>query len=777
MEQTEVQRSEVLVMSIRLVSFSPTAATLLLGATLSAQTPGRVDFAKDIQPLLRQNCLGCHGPAVQQGGMRLDRKSSAMKPFSRRITPGNSANSMVYHRISGTEYGAPMPPTGSMRPEQIALLKAWIDQGAEWPDALSAEKELPPLNPKAVSLVDSLRTGELASFMKVVKADRSLLNARGPEGSTPFMYAVLYTGADTLTELLKLGADPNKRNDANATALMWAARDFAKTKVLVEHGADVNAKSDDLRTPLMIAARRNGAAAIVQYLLDHKANPNPNATPVTQSSPLLEALTSGDASIVEMLMRRGADAGATGEMGINMAGTLNCSKCFDLIVPKIKDKQVFTAGLQFIAVYADLKSVRMMLDHGADVNAYDPLGRTPLMYAVISDALSLDVVKLLVDRGADVNAKSRHPNSGDSGITVLDIAKRNGDLRIIDFLVKSGAKETAEPPAPTLKPRQNNTIRKAIQDSLPLLQRADAGFTAKSGCVSCHNDSMTAMAIGLARSRGFQIDEKMAAKQVQVNVLSLEKTRDQLHQGFGLPVGDMFFDFLDGYVALGLHAEGYKPDLNTDAVVLLTLSRQAADGNWPYPRSDMRPPICLNYISQTVISMRTLQLYAPKPVKPAADKAIQKAAAWLVNAKPSSTEDRIWRLRGLVWSSANKATIQGAMKELLAAQRPDGGWPDLPTMESSAFETGGSLVSLYEAGLPTSDPAYQRGIKFLLDTQQEDGSWYVKTRALGFQPAFDAGFPHGPHQFLSAAGTGWAAMALTLTLPEASQSTRASLNH
>ena len=124
--------------------------------------------------------------------MRLDRKSSAMKPFSRRVAPGSSANSMPYHRISGAEYGPQMPPTGALRPEQIALVKAWIDQGAGWLDSLANEKDLPLLNPKAVSMVESLCTGSLASFMKTA-GDPSLLNARGPEGSTPFMYAVLYS--------------------------------------------------------------------------------------------------------------------------------------------------------------------------------------------------------------------------------------------------------------------------------------------------------------------------------------------------------------------------------------------------------------------------------------------------------------------------------------------------------------------------------------------------------------------------------------------------------
>jgi N-acyl-D-amino-acid deacylase len=86
-------------------------------------------------------------------------------------------------------------------------------------------------------------------------------------------------------------------------------------------------------------------------------------------------------------------------------------------------------------------------------------------------------------------------------------------------------------------------------------------------------------------------------------------------------------------------------------------------------------------------------------------------------------------------------------------------------MESSAYSTGKTLYALHAAGLSVSDPAYQRGVQYLLNTQQEDGSWYVKTRAAGFQPYFDNGFPYGVDQWISAAGTSWATMALTLATP------------
>jgi hypothetical protein len=81
-------------------------------------------------------------------------------------------------------------------------------------------------------------------------------------------------------------------------------------------------------------------------------------------------------------------------------------------------------------------------------------------------------------------------------------------------------------------------------------------------------------------------------------------------------------------------------------------------------------------------------------------------------------------------------------------QRADGGWSDLPSMDSNAYATGRTLVALQAAGLPVSDASYRRGVQFLLDTQLEDGSWYVKTRALGFQPYFDNGFPNGIDQWI-----------------------------
>jgi hypothetical protein len=109
-------------MSVPKLAVSTIVAACLAGQAF-AQLP-KVDFARDVQPILRQNCIGCHGPALATNGLRVDRKSSVLKDGARRVVPGSSQNSFLYHRLVGTEYGLQMPPTGALKPAVLCALRS-----------------------------------------------------------------------------------------------------------------------------------------------------------------------------------------------------------------------------------------------------------------------------------------------------------------------------------------------------------------------------------------------------------------------------------------------------------------------------------------------------------------------------------------------------------------------------------------------------------------------------------------------------------------------------
>lgn len=116
------------------------AALAAWGTNARAADP--VDFTRDIEPLFRQRCLQCHGAVTQMSGLRLDDRTSALKGGASGavILPGKSAESRLIRLVAGLEGKTVMPPAGArLSAGQVATLRAWIDQGAVWPDAARAE--------------------------------------------------------------------------------------------------------------------------------------------------------------------------------------------------------------------------------------------------------------------------------------------------------------------------------------------------------------------------------------------------------------------------------------------------------------------------------------------------------------------------------------------------------------------------------------------------------------------------------------------------------------
>ena len=91
------------------------------------------------------------------------------------------------------------------------------------------------------------------------------------------------------------------------------------------------------------------------------------------------------------------------------------------------------------------------------------------------------------------------------------------------------------------------------------------------------------------------------------------------------------------------------------------------------------------------------------------------------------------RLMGLVWTGAPQPRIAEAITAIRARQEANGGWSQFSRTEPDAYATGLSLYALHVAGVPASDPAYRKGVAYLLGSQYQDGAWLVKTHSFPVQ--------------------------------------------
>src|SRR6266498_3548607 len=104
-------------------------------AQLPAPANHKIDFSKEIKPIFEASCINCHGRGKDKGGLRIDTRETFLKGGDSGpvITLGKSVDSLLIALVQGLDPDSIMPMKGSrLTAEQIGLLRAWIDQGAEW---------------------------------------------------------------------------------------------------------------------------------------------------------------------------------------------------------------------------------------------------------------------------------------------------------------------------------------------------------------------------------------------------------------------------------------------------------------------------------------------------------------------------------------------------------------------------------------------------------------------------------------------------------------------
>jgi ankyrin repeat protein len=624
----------------------------------------------------------------------------------------------------------------------------------------------------------AIRNNDMQTLRGLLKTAE--VNTKDPRGSTTLMYAAAYGSLDAMKVLLSAGADVNAKNAFDATALLWSAHDLAKVRLLVLKGADVNARSKQGRTPLIVAAAYDGGSEVVKYLLEKGADIA--ARDGGGSTALVAATEANDTATIRLLLQKGADVnvagmfyeGATGgQTPLMNAASHGNVEVIKLLLAKgadvnatgtseglhVKNGQIALGTytpLLLAASFGSADAVKLLLDAGAKLNVQDVRGMTPLMLAVASDRADPSVIRMLLDRGADPGIRSK------AGESSRDWAQKFGDAEVVKLL---GVERTSLPPA-VIQPsadRKPENAKGAVEKSLALLQRTSGSFFREGGCVACHAQNLTGVAVSVARANGVRIDEAAAAEQLKTVKLQFASADQILLQRMDTPGGvDLIM-----YSVLQSSAEHAAPDRTLDALIHNIAGEQRRGGNWHVP-GIARPPMEDGDFSRTAIALRCLSAFPIAGRKTEFDQRIARAGAWLKSASPRTTEDRSMQLLGLSWAHSDRRTLEEPLKKLVALQHPDGGWAQTPALGSDAYATGQVLYTMHELGIPATDSAYRSGVAFLLSTQREDGSWYVRSRAPKFQPYFQSGFQYDHDQWISSAATAWAAMGLSYAVSDKS---------
>jgi ankyrin repeat protein len=602
----------------------------------------------------------------------------------------------------------------------------------------------------------AIRSGSAPEVERLLKAGASP-DAVDVDGTPALMAATLFGDGGLVKLLLDRGADPKRPGPGGTTALMWAVPDSEKVRLLLARGADVNARSETGRTALLVAASYPRTVDVLQVLLSGGADLR--AQDKAGAMALALAARSSDINVVRFLVERGLDPN-TLTPGARRAGIArNDLATADYLLSRTtaRDPDLLSTA----AIWQPVNLIARWIEVGGDVNSSVPAqyARTPLMNAVTSEAEGVDALKLLLDKGANPNAEMTE------GERPLDWALYKGDTAKIRMLEQYGATRGRGPRRDEIAPPgTGNAVdtRTALGKSLARLMDVAPKFRDQATCISCHHNTMPALAAAVARRKGIDIDEAKAGKNL-----------DDIRTFFGAAVPRMMLGdpavggeaITAGYAQLALRAEGQPLDTTTAAMTHWLMARQMPDGRW-LGNGVNRPPSEYSIISHTALAAGGLKSYPLPGRSREVAESLQRARTWLLAAEAKSAEERGMRLMGLVWTDAPRARVDDAVREVREKQEANGGWSQFGRTAPDAYATGLSLYALYVAGVPATDEAYRRGVAFLLGTQYQDGTWLVRTHSFPLQRYFESGFPYGRHQWISTAGTSWASLAIAQTMPD-----------
>lgn len=347
---------------------------LALSAPMSfAQSPPPVDFNRDIRPILSENCYACHGPdeAKRKADLQLDTQEGLFSTPDEAtiVVPGKPGDSALFQRITTEEKDDVMPPskTGkTLKVEQIALIKRWIEEGATWKGHWSY---IPPTKPEipvvgdggsVKNAIDGFVLARLksAGVTPSPEADRATLIRRlsfdltglppTPEEVSSFVNDDSAAAYDKLVDRLLASPHYGER-----MAVYWL--DLVRYADTVGYHGDQPRQISPYRDYVINAFNKNlpfDRFTIEQLAGDLLPNPTIEQKVASGYNRLLQTSGEGGAQAKEYVVRYASDR-VRNASSVWLGATMACCECHDHKYDPFSQKDFYT----FAAFFADVQEI------------------------------------------------------------------------------------------------------------------------------------------------------------------------------------------------------------------------------------------------------------------------------------------------------------------------------------------------------------------------------------------------------------------------------------
>jgi hypothetical protein len=322
-------------------------------------------------------------------------------------------------------------------------------------------------------------------------------------------------------------------------------------------------------------------------------------------------------------------------------------------------------------------------------------------------------VRVLSNQQGGMDSSTGKPTLEIAEIKVFE-ARRKGYLSIRD----------RNPDLPNWK----GSPRYAAQRGIEWLQPAAMAWQQQHNCFGCHIQSQAVMGLAVAKKNDYVVDE-VAVKDLSEFTESKEK-KDGSYDGTPGVSGEVATVFAgmglahwDEFKKVGRNPTFLK---STDSLV----SHQRPGGDMPsyydlncfgglaVPQGPM-----MSTTNSLIAFKQAFEETKDDHYKNASDRAL----AWIMSAQPGTTQDKVFKILALAkfGGPGQKSAVQQLVEQLVAEQTSSGGWSECLVIfkDANPFSTGQVLYAFKQAGVSINSSPFIKGVRYLLNTQREDGSW------------------------------------------------------